>query len=169
MIHLQELEPSRENLEKIAALYIACFNAPEKGEDWTEDSAYQYFLDRKAENTIFAALEDSEGISAVCCGGDYALSFISKELDFKPENTAYISLLAIKDTLHGQGMGTKILDAFCELLKGRGFTSAIIRCRSDNIPMLKVLEKSGFSVIKEYRSELGGVTCERSVLLKALN
>ena len=160
--------PTQENLKRIADLYIECFNAPEKGENWTKETAYQYLLDRKAEGSIFTTLRDDENIDIICCGSDYKTSFILKDLEFDPEHCAYISLLAMRNKYRDQGLSTRIIKAYCNLLNEKGFQNFLIRCRSDNKPMLSVLKKSDFKVITEYNSELGGVTCKRSVLLRAM-
>ena len=159
---------NEDNLREIAALYIECFNAPNKGENWTSETAYEYFLERKNEHSIFAVVTDKNKIRAVCCGGPFVKSFISKELEYNFEDCAYISLLAVSQNFRGQGIGKKLLQQYCTILKSKKFKTTLIRCRSNNAPMIGVLKHHNFQLIHEYTSELGGIVCERSVFVKNL-
>ena len=169
MLNFKEILPDKQSLERIAALYCTCFNAPEKGENWTMESALAYFRERIAEGSIFAGVEDEGALSGICCGGPYERSFLARDLGRDYPGHFYISLVAVIEEARGRGLGVFMVNAFCAMAAAQGFTGAIVRCRAENTAMLAVLARAGFTEIERYSAELGGVTCERVVLRKGLS
>lgn len=170
MKKLKKIIPDEQYLIKIAQLYCTCFNAPEKAENWTMQSALEYFRDRVNEASIFAVLEEADGsLSGVCCGGPFGRSFIAQELEFDLPRTFYISLVAVEEKFRGRGVGRGMIHGFCALAEAEGYKGFMVRCRAENEPMLRALAHEGFSELGRYEAELGGVTCERVVLRKGLS
>jgi len=166
-MYFKRIEPDNAVLKKIAALYRACFNAPDKGENWTTETARQYFQDRIEENAVFAVLEDdNHNLAGVCCGSAYQDSFIARELaqDFK--DCFYISLVALSADYQGKGLGKTMLREYCALIDGMGFQSIMVRCRADNEPMRRLLSRQNFKEIRRHTTPQGGVTCERVIFMK---
>lgn len=166
-MQFEVIEPNDADIHSISALYRACFNAPEKGENWTEETAYSYFQDRIAEQSIFAVLRnDAHEIVGVCCGSDYASSFFSKEFPYNNSSAFYISLIAVSSSERKRGHSIRMLKEYCSMIGGLGYSDILVRCRKENIPIQATLSKNNFSIIHTYVSELGGVSCERRVFLK---
>ncbi len=170
MIDFRDIAPDGQALRAIAALYCTCFNAPDKGENWTEESALAYFRERIAEESIFGVAEDEGGaLMGVCCGGPYERSFIARDLGLECGRHFYISLVAVDASVRGRGLGHAMVKALGGRAAAEGYEGVIVRCRAENAPMLKVLSRAGFEEISRYTAELGGVTCERVVLRKGCN
>ena len=168
-MQLLKITPTEDELKAISTLYQTCFNAPDKGENWTPETAYSYFQDRIKEDSIFAQIQDADqNLIAICCGSDYKNSFISKELEYEFNNAFYISLVAISPNQQNHGLGTSAIEQYCEIIKQSGFDNVIVRCRSSNTHMQHALKKNGFEKIHEYTAELGGVMCERVIMTKNL-
>lgn len=138
-------------------------------ENWTVDSAYQYFIDRQSEDSLFGVVKDCDGIQAVCCGSDVKNSFIAQEFEQYSRSSFYVSLIAVQPHKHGSGMGSLIFRDYCEIIKDQGFENIVVRCRKSNLAMCNLLRSAGFKVIKEYVSELGGVACERFIFQKFIS
>ena len=120
MLNFKEILPDKQSLERIAALYCTCFNAPEKGENWTMESALTYFRERIAEGSIFAGVEDEGALSGICCGGPYERSFLARDLGRDYPGHFYISLVAVTEEARGRGLGVFMVNAFCAMAAAQG-------------------------------------------------
>lgn len=169
MILLKHITPTGKDLQEIASFYKSCFNEPEKGENWTNETAYTYFQERVAEQSTFATTTNDENtLIGVCCGSDYKNSFISKELDYNFDACFYISLIALSKQERYKGQGTHMLGQYCDLIQSLSFKNIIVRCRAENMPMRQALKNNDFNEIHEYTASLGGVTCTRIISHKTI-
>ena len=165
---ISELNHHSTDLDDIIALYIACFNAPEKNENWTYHSAKEYFQQRITEGSFFLGIRENNSLVAVLCAGYAKKSFIRNDLDIKLDASLYISLVAVEKKHQGKGLGKQLLEEAIRLSHHKNYDSIVIRCRKENSPMLSLLQKLGFTTLKSYASNLGGVLCERVVSIKSL-
>ncbi len=160
---------SKENIAEVANLYLECFNAPDKGENWDLDTAIDYLFERAQEGSSFLTLKDSnQNLIGLSIGGNYKKSFISGELSTNISNGYYISVIAVSNRYQGHGYGKILMSESLGHIKSIGFKNSIIRCREENYPMRHIIEKNGFQQLECYISELGGVNCKRVVYIKSL-
>ena len=160
---------TKQDLKQVVDLYIHCFNDPEKGEDWTVESATKYFEERSAEASIFYVERDSDkNICGVIVASPYEKSFISRELEQSWSNAYYISLVATQKSLRKKGLAMKLMDFFVNDMENKLVDSVVVRCRSENIPVQMLFKKNNFEEALEYESTLGGVTCRRKILHKIM-
>ncbi|MDG1286571.1 MAG: GNAT family N-acetyltransferase [Rickettsiales bacterium] len=165
-MNFEIIEPNEVDLLAISDLYRECFKAPDKGENWTKESAYQYFQERLSEKSIFAVLKNEvEEIIGVCCGSLFLDSFISNEITVEDVDSFYISLIAISPAEQGRGYATKMVQRYCRMLRQQKHTSLIVRCRVENLPIQSILQKNDFVEFNRYQAELGGIVCERVMLI----
>lgn len=157
----------QKNFKQIVNLYIDCFTDSEKGEDWTFESASEYFQDKIKEKSVFYVLKDErEKICATIMGGAYEECFLYKEIDLRPEKAFYISLVAANPAMRRKGLAQKLMNLVEKDCKEKFYSSFIVRCRKENLPVQKLFFKNEFSESLSYFSELGGVYCERLILEK---
>ena len=164
----ERLDPSESQLAEIADLYVRCFNAPDKGEDWTQESSIAYFIDRKNEGSHFYLAMDKSQIVGVVCGSDFARSFISKEFEKEYERCFYISLVAVDEKYRRQKVADHLMQLCEKDLFACDYKTISVRCRASNQPIQNLFAKFGFSETHRYNSSLGGVTCERVMLEKPI-
>ncbi len=166
---LTKILPTETDLREIASFYKSCFNEPEKGENWTNETAHSYFLERNNEGSLFATLtNENNDLIGICCGSDYKNSFISNELEYDFDKCFYISLIAIKKDKRHKGLGSHMLSQYCDIIKSHTYQNIIVRCRAENLQMRGALKQNGFDEIRTYNATLGGVTCKRIISYKAL-
>ena len=160
---------SEKEFDRIVELYIHCFNDEEKGENWTRVSAGQYFEDRCAEESLFyLAKGPKDHLAGVIVASPYEKSFISKEIDNEWMSAFYISLVAVDRSARKQGTANQLLQFFLGDMRQSGIENVVVRCRSENLPVQGLFAKHGFAELLEYESTLGGVTCMRKILHKAV-
>ena len=167
-IECRQIVPDDQLLRQIAALYVECFNAPGKGENWTKQSSLDYFQDRIAEGSLFYIALDNTNVVGVICGSDFQSSYIANELELACKNCFYISLVAVNKDYRRAGIADRLMDVCEQDLKKRNFKTVSARCRSDNFPVQSLFEKFGFTQELKYEATLGGVTCERLLLKKPI-
>lgn len=158
-----KIKPNKKELQQIIELYIECFNDEEKSENWTFETALDYFNERIAEESLFFAIKDKDRIVAVIMGSDYQKSFLSKEIDIVLPESFYVSLIAASPKYRGQGLSSRIM-SFME--KDLSYQSYVARCRVENKPVQALFKKFSYKELMRYESELGGVLCERLILHK---
>ncbi|MDG1287974.1 MAG: GNAT family N-acetyltransferase [Rickettsiales bacterium] len=141
-----------------------------KGEDWTEETSYQYFQNRVVEKSVFAALKNDAGeIQGVCCGSSFSDSFISAELAYDKPSSFYISLVAVSPSQRRNGYAQYMVSQYCDMIHSLGYSTILVRCRAENKPIQGILHNNNFTELHRYQSELGGVICERIVLTRKLS
>lgn len=158
-----KIKPTLEELEQIINLYIECFNDEEKSENWTLESAGKYFEDRINEGSIFYVIKDEDKIVATIMGSDFGKSFLSKEINIDIPESFYIALIAASPSYRGQGLSSQIM-SFLE--SDLSYSSYVARCRAENTPVQALFKKYKYQELMRYKSELGGVICERLILHK---
>ncbi len=163
-LELKEYSFKEPFKKQLIDLYIHCFNDEEKNENWTYETAEEYFISRTKEESSFFGIFDHDMLIATVVGSAYKNSFISNDLNFNRENDFYISLIATHDNYRGQGLAKKIMDFSIDKVKRKNFNSLSVRCRSENMPVQGLLKKLNFIVKHSYISQLGGVECERLFL-----
>ncbi len=162
-------------MDSAVAIYRKCFNALDKGENWTEDSAAAYFRDlMQRDGALFWTLRIDGDIIGISGGCDLAASIVWPDMPpdisqaFDPQNVFYFAVTAIDPRCQGAGYGRDFSAAWMRDVKAKNYRGIVGRCRADNLPMRRIFEKSGFQIIREYQSEMGGVTCDRILLYKEL-
>jgi len=150
--------PSDDVLNDIAALYCEAFNAPDKGEDWSIESAVSYFQEAIISGSFFAVLyDDVDQIQAFVFGAPHdAQSF-------------YLSQFVVAEGVRGTGIGRSIFRGYCDHVQSLGFGRVIVRCRFSNDVMCSLLQSEGCREVDRYESKFGGVTCTRVVFEKILS
>ncbi len=156
-------------INQLCQLYIDCFNAPDKKENWDHESSYSYFQERNQEKSLFFGCFDQDKLIGTIVASNYNDSFISKELEFEREKDLYISLIATNENYRGKGISTKLLEFTLKQAKSKSFDSLSVRCRKDNLAVQGLLSKYEFQETFEYESELGGVTCTRIFLTRDIS
>lgn len=72
---------------------------------------------------------------------------------FRLDKCAYITEVMVAETYRGQGIGRVLLRSFFEKIDTEKYTDAFIRVWDENVPALKLYEKSGFRKVAEIRQE----------------
>ena len=99
------------------------------------DQEIEFFLHVDFINhvALVAAIEEEDGRPAIVGGGRYIVLEPGKaELAF-----------AVIDRYQGQGIGTALMRRLAEIARAAGLRELIAEILPENIPMLKVFEKSG--------------------------
>jgi len=94
------------------------------------------------------ALTDEAGRKAIVGGGRYVI--------VNPE-TAELAFVVI-DEYQGQGIGTVLLRHLAVIARARGVQTLVADVLSENLPMLKVFQKSGLPMATSLGSEVVHVT-----------
>ena len=154
-------------LEKLANIYIECFNDPEKGENWTQGSALKYFKERQEESSSLWCIEQGKQIIACVLGSPYKNCFLYKDFPEFNDNSFYISLVAVSKKHRKNKCAQKLMSEMINQLKSN-YSSLLVRCRLENIAVQNLFLQFNFKQKHLYSSILGGVECERIILKKPL-
>jgi ribosomal protein S18 acetylase RimI-like enzyme len=168
-MNFHKIDLTDDNIEELATFYMTCFNAPDKGEDWTLETASQYIRDRAEENSDFLVITDNDGtLAGVSIGCPYNSASNSMDGNYNIPKGYYIAVLMISADYRGKGLGEQLLTYHTDHSKSANFHSILIRCRAENKPMRSLIEKSGFKSLDRYTSTLGGLSCERIIYIRTL-
>ncbi|MFK7839397.1 MAG: GNAT family N-acetyltransferase [Bdellovibrionales bacterium] len=152
--------PSCKDLKDIAYLYCQAFNAPDKGENWTHESAMHYFQENTDDTSVFGLHHDQDkAINAFIFGGDSGEG---------KERTFYLSQFVVSEDLRGKGIGRQLLNFITEFVLASHYRSIIVRCRANNDSMISLLLSEGYEIFKRYDDSFGGVMCERLMFRKSV-
>lgn len=168
MIQVRAVELDGDLLDRAAEIYCACFNAPDKGENWTVETAKDYFRGLQEKDGLFWVMEQDGVVAGLCGGCPLEQSDIAADLDGEEEDCFYYAVAAMAPECQGVGLGSRLFAGWAALMAATDYRSAIGRCRADNRAMHRIFLKNGFTEIKRYRAEMGGVTCDRILLRKEL-
>lgn len=155
-------------LEQAAEIYRICFNAPDKGENWTQETAKDYYRTLREKDGLFWVIEKDGVMAGVCGGCPLEQSDIAVDMDAVEENCFYYAVASMSPDFQGGGLGSQMFADWLHLMQDTDYHSIIGRCRADNHAMLRIFLKNGFQEIKRYRAEMGGVVCDRVLLRKQL-
>lgn len=167
MIHTRAAVLDGALLERAAEIYCACFNAPDKGENWTMETAKDYFRGLEEKDGLFWVIEQDGVVAGLCGGCPLEKSGVAQDMDEVEEDCFYYAVAAMAPDFQGTGFGSRLFADWAALMTETDYRSAIGRCRADNHAMRRIFLKNGFTEIKRYHAEMGGVTCERVLLRKA--
>ncbi|TNE28146.1 MAG: GNAT family N-acetyltransferase [Alphaproteobacteria bacterium] len=155
-------------LEQAAEIYRICFNAPDKGENWTQETAKDYYSGLRNKDGLFWVIEKDGVMAGVCGGCPLEQSDIAADMDGMEEGCFYYAVASMSPDFQGSGLGSQMFADWLHLMKDTHYQTVIGRCRADNHAMLRIFLKNGFQEIKRYHAEMGGVTCARVLLRKQL-
>lgn len=168
MIRTHAAELDGALLERAAEIYCACFNAPDKGENWTMETAKDYFRGLQKKDGLFWVIEKDGVVAGLCGGCPLEKSDIAADLDAEEADCFYYAVAAMAPEFQGAGLGSRLFADWVKLMAETDYHAAIGRCRADNHAMRRIFLKNGFQEIKHYSAEMGGVICDRVLLRRPL-
>jgi len=168
MIQTRAAELEGDLLEQVAEIYCACFNAPDKGENWTQETAKDYYRGLQEKDGLFWVIEKDGAVAGICGGCALEKSDVAADLDEIEDNCFYYAVASMSPDFQGMGLGSQLFADWVQLMQETDYNAAIGRCRADNHAMLRIFLKNGFQEIKRYSAEMGGVICDRVLLRKQL-
>ena len=116
------------------------------------DQEIEFFLHVDFINhvALVAVMEEEDGRPAIVGGGRYIVLQPGKaEVAF-----------AVIDRYQGQGIGTALMRQLAEIARAAGLRELIAEMLPENIPMLKVFEKSGFRLSTKREAQVVHVVLE---------
>ena len=101
---------------------------------------------------------------------DALIGFLSYYLEYLQEDTAYLSVLYIKEACRSGGLGAEIVEALAQRLAAAGFKTIKTHCSLRNALALRFWVKNGFDRITEvectgnlYPGQFGGLGLMKSI------
>jgi len=95
---------------------------------------------------------------------DALIGFLSYYLEYQQKDTAYLSVLYIKEACRSRGLGAEIVGALAQTLAAAGFKAVKTHCSLRNALSLRFWVKNGFDRVTEvectgnlYPGEFGGL------------
>ncbi|MDR2687965.1 MAG: GNAT family N-acetyltransferase [Oscillospiraceae bacterium] len=102
--------------------------------------------------------------------GGALIGFLSYYLGYRRKDTAYLSVLYIKEACRANGLGAEILEALTRKLAAAGFKTIQLHCSLRNALSLRFWVKNGFDHITEvectgnlYPGEFGGLGLRKTL------
>lgn len=123
-IHFRKMLP--EDADAVSTVEARCFTVP-----WSRASFWE---EASQEDAYYLLALDGEtviGYAGVWILGD----------------EGHISNVAVDPAYQGQGIGSRLLEAFLRVMKSRGVTSATLEMRVSNEAARKLYEKFGFKSV----------------------
>jgi len=127
------------DIPKIMDIYRSLIGTP--GCTWNEYYPDNEIVEQDINNNSLYTLTSDGDILAVAtvCQLDEL-----KTLDWKPQNPCEFARLAVKPSLHKQGIGTTILQHIMQVAKDKGHDGVVMLVSKENIAALALHEKYGF-------------------------
>ncbi|WOO87463.1 GNAT family N-acetyltransferase [Mollicutes bacterium LVI A0039] len=93
-------------------------------------------------------LEIAGQVAGICVINDDYYSQYPNTLD--KEQCLMIHRVAVSSKFLNYGVGTQLLNGSCELIKQFGFDYAVIDTNSQNLKMIKLIEKANFTYVSDF-------------------
>jgi ribosomal protein S18 acetylase RimI-like enzyme len=132
-------------LKEMARLYASAFSEEPWNEVWTEDSALAELLSlvRKGATAFYVLTMDRE----LCAFG----------FGWTTTDGFYIGEVVTAQAYRSQGLGGCIVQEMVKYAQANQLDAVTVRTRVDNHPMLRVLQREGFTETGREKVETGGV------------
>ena len=74
----------------------------------------------------------------------------SRQLEVR-RGTIELTYIGVAPSQRGRGLGNKLLEAFIEAGRSRGYKSVVLSVEKENLPAISLYEKTGFKVVDTFR------------------
>lgn len=116
---------------------------------WWEKDIYpsnQQLIQAIDKQSLYLLQKDTTCMASVVLNHDCNAGYNSVDWQVKtaPEHVFYVHLLGVNPSMHGQGIGKKLIAHIIELAKLKGIQSIRLDVLPHNIPAQKLYESMGF-------------------------
>ncbi len=141
-------------LPNLSAIYAQAFQGPPWYESWSQQASTSALLDYVKRGSCFVISLDNEG-SPLGLGIAYGLR------DADGGKKWYIAELCTSEAARRRGICSDLLHGLLTIGADAGYDCATSRTRIDNIGMITIFEKAGFTDTGRITAKTGGAESER--------
>lgn len=156
-------------LNQIIDIYIDSFTGPPHYQKWDPRNVKEHVDKLMAgEADAYVVFEEDSQVSSFGFGIPLRKYYNWQELveNGAREKSYYFADLATRKESRGKGYGALLQKKRGEAAKMRGFSTLTVRVRSDNLDVIRLIEKAGFEKVSTYTGTLAGSVMERFIFEK---